>query len=326
MTAVGVALLLLSSTMTTAWSHPLEEHAAKASSQKSRRHSRWGANYFPNIPLVTHEGIPVRFYDDLIKDKVVVINFIYTSCQDSCPLETARLVQVQRLLGERVGQDIFMYSITIDPEHDTPEVLKQYRAQYHVATGWTFLTGKRTDIDLLRKKLGLYTDDLNDSTDHNLSLIMGNEATGRWMKRSPFDNPKFIAAQIGDWLHNWKERKVIKSYAEAPQLGNRSRGEYLFQTRCTSCHTIGQGDSVGPDLAGVTTQRERAWLKRWLAEPDRMLAEGDTIALDLLAKYKNVPMPNLRLTEVDVDALIAFMEERSAALPDPLAQTPLTTR
>ncbi len=78
--------------------------------------SRWGADYFPNIALVTHEGKSVRFFDDLIKDKVVVINFMYATCPDACSLDTARLAKVQQILGDRVGRDIFMYSITVDPE------------------------------------------------------------------------------------------------------------------------------------------------------------------------------------------------------------------
>src|SRR5476649_119157 len=86
--------------------------------------NRWGADYFPNVPLTTQDGTTVHFYDDLIKGKIVVIDLIYTHCKDMCPLETARLAQVQRLLGDRVGKDIFFYSISIDPKQDTPEVLK----------------------------------------------------------------------------------------------------------------------------------------------------------------------------------------------------------
>ena len=122
--------------------------------------SRWGASYFPNVRLTTQEGELVRFFDDLIKKKVVVINFIYTTCPDSCPLETARLVEVQRLLGDRVGRDIFIYSISIDPKRDTPEVLKEYAANYGVGPGWLFLTGKESDITLIRKKLGLYIQEI----------------------------------------------------------------------------------------------------------------------------------------------------------------------
>src|SRR5713101_8920088 len=75
----------------------------------------WGADYFPNVQVTTQDGATVRFYDDLLKGKSVAINLIYTSCKDECPLETARLVQVQRLLGDRVGKDVFFYSISIDP-------------------------------------------------------------------------------------------------------------------------------------------------------------------------------------------------------------------
>ena len=91
--------------------------------------SPWGANYFPNLPLTTQDGTTVHFYDDVIKGKIVVIDLIYTHCVDSCPLETARLAQVQKMLGDRVGKDIFFYSITIDPDRDTPRVLKEYAEQ-----------------------------------------------------------------------------------------------------------------------------------------------------------------------------------------------------
>ncbi len=166
----------------------------------------WGADYFPNVELTTHEGKKVRFFDDLVKDKVVAINFIFTSCPDVCPLETARLREMQKILGDRVGTDVFMYSITIDPDTDTPEVLKQYTELYQIGPGWTFLTGKESDITLLRTKLGLFeaSTDSADLEEHNLNLIIGNQRTGRWMKRSPFENPYILATQIGSWLHNWK--------------------------------------------------------------------------------------------------------------------------
>src|SRR5262249_18730295 len=85
--------------------------------------TRWRAAYFPTVRLARHEGKPVRFFDDLIKGKSVAIDPIYTPCRYACPLETARLAQVQRLLGPRMGREVFFYSITIDPAHDTPAVL-----------------------------------------------------------------------------------------------------------------------------------------------------------------------------------------------------------
>ena len=274
---------------------------------------RWRANYFPNVPLVTSEGKTVHFYDDLIKDKVVAINFIFTSCGDSCPAETARLRQVQKLLGDRVGRDIFMYSISIDPKHDTPEVLGEYAKKFDVGPGWLFLTGREEDVTVLRKKLGLFIEEIQDgSLDHNVSLIIGNEATGRWMRRSPYDNPQALATTIGDWLHNWKVKKArTNDYEQVKTQPQVSRGEYLFRSRCSSCHTLGSGDGMGPDLMGVTHKRDPEWLARWIAVPDEMLAEEDPLAMALFNKYQKLPMPNLGLNDVDVAAVIDFMEKQS---------------
>lgn len=281
----------------------------------------WGANYFPNVPLTTHEGKPVRFFDDLIKGKVVVINFMFTSCPDVCPLETAQLREVQEILGDRVGRDVFMYSISIDPETDTPEVLRNYMERFEVGPGWTFLTGKEDDITLLRRKLGLLGE--REPTDnlatHNLNLVIGNQATGQWMKAAPFENPHILATRVGSWLHNWKAPSGKKrDYADAPELRSISKGESLFRTRCAACHTIGgKADPamakkpVGPDLAGITGKRDRAWLFRWLREPDKMLAAKDPIAVALFAEYDNVAMPNLRLSDTDIQALLVYIDEET---------------
>lgn len=281
----------------------------------------WGANYFPNVTLVTHEGKPVRFFDDLIKGKVVVVNFMFTSCPDVCPLETAQLREVQEILGDRVGRDVFMYSISIDPETDTPEVLRKYMERFEVGPGWTFLTGKEDDITLLRRKLGLLGE--GEPTDnlatHNLNLVIGNQATGQWMKAAPFENPHILATRIGSWLHNWKAPSGKKrDYAEAPKLRTISKGESLFRTRCAACHTIGgktdpamEKRQVGPDLAGITGKRDRAWLFRWLRAPDKMLAEKDPLAAALFAEYDNVAMPNLRLSDADIQALLSYIDEET---------------
>jgi len=282
--------------------------------------SRWGADYFPNVPLISHEGKTLRFFDDLIKDKVVAINFIYTSCPNSCPLETARLMKVKRILGDRVGRDVFFYSISIDPERDTPEVLNEYAEKFQIGPGWLFLTGNEDDITLLRKKLGLFIEEIQDgSNDHNLSLIIGNQATGRWMKRSPFENPYYLATQMGSWLHNWKLPDPERNdYANAPKLRTLSMGENLFRTRCAACHTIGSGDImktdglVGPDLLGVTRTRDREWLARWLREPEKMLEEKDPIIMELYARYRNVPMPNMQLNDLEVDSLIDYMDAETS--------------
>ena len=290
--------------------------------------ARWGANFFPNVTLTTHEGRTVRFFDDLIKDKVVMINLMYASCKDSCPLVTAQLVKVQNILGDRVGRDVFLYSISIDPKNDTPEKLKELVQKFNVKPGWLFLTGSEADIMLLRNKLGFHFQGIRDEIkDHNGAVLMGNQRTGQWLKRSPMDNPYFLAEQVGTWLTNWKapSRYSKNNYANAPELQVPSMGENLFRSRCTACHSIGEGTRVvggggriekdqrrlGPDLLGVTQKRERAWLARWLADPAKMLAEKDPIVMQLYAEYRNVIMPNFHLSKVEVNALIDYIEDES---------------
>ena len=138
---------------------------------------------FSNIVLHTQHGQPVRFYDDLVKDKVVIINLMYSGCGEICPANTAELAKVNDLLGERMGRDITMLSLSIDPVADTPQRLKKYWEAFGAKPGWLFLTGKPHDIERLRHELGAY--DLDpaidaDATQHAGYIIIGNDRTDRW--------------------------------------------------------------------------------------------------------------------------------------------------
>lgn len=274
--------------------------------------SRWAGGYFPNVPLLTQDGKTVRFYDDLVKDKVVAINFIYAHCREACPVETANLRRVQELLGDRMGRDVFFYSISIDPEHDTPAVLKEYAEKFKAGPGWTFLTGKKDDVVLLQKKLGLYRGETSaqDISSHNISFMVGNAATGQWIKRSPFDHPKVLARLLGGTLHNFSKPRAtaLVSYTQAPRLPNMGKGEDLFRSRCQACHSLGPENGLGPGLAGVLKKRERAWLARWLKSPDAVLGEKDPIALQLFEQYNKVLMPNLKLSDSEVEAVLLYLE------------------
>jgi len=269
----------------------------------------WGPDYFPNVPLTTQDGKTVRFYDDLLKGKSVAINLFYTSCQDVCSLETASLVQVQRLFGDRMGKDIFFYSIAIDP-WDTPKENKAYAQKFGVGPGWLFLSGKEADIQLIARKLGLSRASDGLSKDgHSSSLMVGNVPDGLWMRNSAIDNPQFLATTIGNFL-GWKSAKADSSYAEARPL-TIDKGQFLYQSRCQACHNVGGGDRLGPDLLGVTQRREHGWLARYLAEPEKLLADGDPVATSLFKKYKPVRMPNLELGTDDIAALLSYLEKRS---------------
>lgn len=160
--------------------------------------------FFPNVVLTTHEGRKVRFYDDLLKDKIVTINFMYAKCEGVCPGITANLVRVQKLLAPRVGKDIFMYSITLKPEQDTPMALHHYAEMFHVGPGWQFLTGKPDDIELLRRKLGFTNPDPVEDADQNQHIGMlryGNEALEQWAGCPGLAHAQYIAESIGwvDW-------------------------------------------------------------------------------------------------------------------------------
>jgi protein SCO1 len=164
--------------------------------------------HFPNFELTTHEGKKVRFYDDLVKDKIVVINFFYADCVGICPGITANLKRVQELLGDRVGRDIFMYSITLRPEKDKTAALDHYVKMHKIKPGWTFLTGKPDEIDTLRRKLGFSDNNPELDKDRNNHIGMvryGNEPRQWWAMCPGRAKPKWIVESIG-WMDGPKRR------------------------------------------------------------------------------------------------------------------------
>ncbi len=155
----------------------------------------------------THDGRTVRFYDDLLRgDKTVLINMMYAHCAGKCPLTTENLVKVQELLGERLGRDIHMFSITLDPEQDTPEVLREYAEAHGTKPGWTYLTGEPKDIERLRRKLGFVDPDPQrdkDRSNHAGVVVYGNEAIDRWAACPGLSGPQDIVNVI-DWMKQAK--------------------------------------------------------------------------------------------------------------------------
>jgi cytochrome oxidase Cu insertion factor (SCO1/SenC/PrrC family) len=303
----AVALAILATTMALCSVDVAEAQPPQAASQP-----RWHGEYFPNIVLQDQDGRSVRFYDDLIRDKVVAINFIFTACTDVCPLDTAQLRAVQKQLGDRVGRDIFMYSVSIN--EDTPEALRHFMQMYDVGPGWRFLTGSKEDVTKLQRLLGLRVDDPDDLRNHSASIVLGNETTAQWIKRSAYENPKNLAELLTVYLQNSAptvSRRSL-SYAAAGEVSDNSRGAYLFRTRCQSCHSIGEGDGLGPDLTGVVASRPAAWLSRWISEPDKMIAERDATAIAIMARYRDLPMPNLGLGEDETNDVIAFIRAAEA--------------
>jgi protein SCO1/2 len=185
--------------------------ARKAGTESARRGALGGAR-LPNTTLYTHEGKAVRFYDDLVRGKVVAINMMYATCEGICPQATSNLGQVQRMLGERAGRDVFMYSITLRPEEDTPQVLKQYADMHEVKPGWTFLTGAPADVRHLRYTLGFYDPDPRvdgDDATHTGMVRIGNDADDRWTSAASLGAPSQILLTI-----NHVDRAVARTWHE----------------------------------------------------------------------------------------------------------------
>jgi cytochrome oxidase Cu insertion factor (SCO1/SenC/PrrC family) len=151
--------------------------------------------HFPNVPLVTQDKRTVRFYDDLIKNKVLIIQFMFTNCEQYCLMVTPNLVRVQTELQKRAAGSVTMISITVDPIHDTPGVLKEYASKFHVRPGWQFLTGQKSDIDQIRRGLGVYDPD-DKKIEHMNVLTIGKESSGQWLAIGGLAKPEVIVQTV----------------------------------------------------------------------------------------------------------------------------------
>lgn len=168
--------------------------------------------HLPNLPLISHEGKHVKFYDDLVKDKIVTLNFFFANCDEICPLVSANLAKVQKLLGDQVGRDIHMYSFTLKPEEDTVAVIRDYRKKLGAGPGWSFFTAKPDDMEKLRKAIGFtYPDPAidKDKTQHIGNVRYGNEPLMYWSACPGMAHPSFLVESLEWMIH--PERSHIQA-------------------------------------------------------------------------------------------------------------------
>ena len=157
-----------------------------------------------NRTLWTHTGRKVRFYEDLVRGRIVTVNLAYTRCSGSCPTGFAKLRELQDGLGDDLGREVVMYTLTLDPEHDTPKILREARREYGARDGWTFLTGSTEGVEEVRRSLGLYDPDPRidaDRSQHSGLLVLGNDPLQRWTT-VPLG---FRSAQIANALRRVRE-------------------------------------------------------------------------------------------------------------------------
>ena len=150
--------------------------------------------YFTDTELVTQDGRKLRFYSDVLAGRTVVVNIVYTHCNDACPLITQKLLEVRQRLGERFGSEVVFLTLTSDPERDTPAVLKRFaREQGADVPGWLFLTGSKDNVGLVLRRLGSSSANVEE---HPTLIFAGNVPAKRWTKIRPDAPGQLIAERI----------------------------------------------------------------------------------------------------------------------------------
>lgn len=155
--------------------------------------------YFGDTPLVDQNGVTHRFYSDLVKGKVVIINSFFTTCTSVCPVMMHNIAEIQKAIAGKTDREISFVSITVDPEHDTPARLSEYAAQLHPKPGWLFVTGNKDDVNDVLHRLGQF---VADKQDHSTILIAGNETTGYWKKLLSMAHTADLVQSITDLAKN----------------------------------------------------------------------------------------------------------------------------
>lgn len=152
-----------------------------------------GSLELPDIPVIDQDGKPKHFYTDLVKDKVVAVNFVFTTCRTICPPMGATFGKLQQVLGERAGKDVHLISVSVDPATDTPERLKAWSQKFGGGPGWTLVTGDRTEITRLLKAFGVYTANIGD---HSPLVLIGNDSRHHWTRAYGLAAPAKLAELI----------------------------------------------------------------------------------------------------------------------------------
>jgi len=153
------------------------------------------ASFVPDTAVLNQDGEKIHFYTDLVKDKLVVINFIYTTCSTLCPAQGASFARLQARLGNRVGREVYLISISVDPEVDTPQRLKSWGAKFGAGQGWIMVTGQKTAMNDLVKAL---TGDPITKSFHGSAVLIGNDSKQKWIREYGLANADALVKRIDD--------------------------------------------------------------------------------------------------------------------------------
>jgi cytochrome oxidase Cu insertion factor (SCO1/SenC/PrrC family) len=159
----------------------------------------------PDIEVVNQDGRHVRFNSQVVEGRIAIVTGFFTNCSSMCPITQEKLAQVAKLLGARLGKDVVIVSVSVDPENDTPARMKDWTEKFHTGPGWTLLSGNRTEVDTLMKSLGLFVE-LRQR--HQSFLMIGNATTG-WVR-------------ISSWTSSEKLARLTEAMVSARPVANTS--------------------------------------------------------------------------------------------------------
>lgn len=151
------------------------------------------AIYLADLPLIDHNGKPVDLYKDYIAGRRIVLHSFFARCEGSCPVMMTTLQALQKQLGPRLGKDVHIVSITVDPDHDTPQVMADYARRVQAKPGWHFLSGSSAQVTTALRRIGQYTD---APENHMNLIIVGNDTSGDWRKVHGLAGVKEVVTEI----------------------------------------------------------------------------------------------------------------------------------
>ena len=172
----------------------LAEAAAQAGPTNDAAAEEKARKFFTDLEVVDQNGKKLRFYSDVLKGRVVLINFIFTNCPDACPMVTHKLMQVRNMMVPAIKDDVWFISISVDPERDTPQAMKEFATKQGVdESRWLFLTGDKKNLEFIVKRLGQYTQEVEA---HSTLMLAGNDRTRHWTRVMPMVPPEGVAQQL----------------------------------------------------------------------------------------------------------------------------------
>jgi cytochrome c2 len=222
------------------------------------------------------------------------------------------LARVNDILGKR--KSLRFVAISVDPENDTPEKLKPYAEAFGLGENWLLLTGKPENLKTIAARLG-NREEFKEQ--HRNEIVLGNASTGEWSRNSAFIEPERLALDILQLDPEWRDKprdntkdNVYNNVQSVPD----HPGEGLFRKLCSSCHTVGVGTRVGPDLRNVHERRSEQWLVQFITKPGKMLSDKDPVAVALNNEFPVAVMPSLGLTQADAHDLVDYLKFTSLAI------------